>query len=179
MFNEREKLKKYGLELQSFDNVVLKHLYPQPRPNEPLTQFYTEPTMIGSPHYEIASLFFKKGEEWLREHYEETRYSKMLKAMDKPNFPEKIISLSKSLEKGYLQGDHKEDYIVILNEPFAHSRYGRKDVNLSFVPEVWSGHHRVGILLALGYDRADVLVAKDLKPGSKLTDGKIHKYCLE
>jgi hypothetical protein len=173
-------LKKYGLKPLIFDTVDLRSCYMQQTPNRDQSVFIFKGewdiSMLNSPHTEICSLYYEKGKAWLKEHYLETRYFKLKKQLGKIEFPEKLPGLCDSIKRGYLSGDHKNDYIVVLKEPFAKSRYQRQVKNL--VPEIFSGHHRVGALIASGQYNVPVMVAKDISPGLCFTNGKIHDACV-
>lgn len=173
----QNEIEKYGLEIKSYQNLDLRTLYPQPRPNEPLNQYYKEYCMKGSPHKEIAECYFNKGEKWLKHNWIHTRYGKMMTFMGKTKYPSKIPNLCESVKSGYLREGYEQNFIVVLQESFAITRYCRKDIDPQQVPEVWSGHHRIGILLALGYKNVKVAIAEDKYPKTKFTNGKIHKYC--
>jgi len=167
-------INRYNLKIVTFSEIDLRNTYAQYRPE------YNEEDlhMITSPHYELANLFYTKGEKWLRKKFHKTRY-----AMLKKNISGEIGSISKkkvllfySIRKGYLRGPHKNNYIVVLNKPLIVTRYGMKPV-LSKSPEIFMGHHRVGALLALGINSAKVIVAEDNNPGSCQCYGSLHdKY---
>jgi hypothetical protein len=172
-------LKQYNLEIDYIDKVDLAKCFFQYIPERPLDELFNgNRLMTNSPHCEIFDLYFNKGKKWLKKNYKTTKYHELMKLLQKPaGFPTKIIQLGESMKKGYLVGDHKKDYIVVMNIPFAKSRYNRNIEMLA--PEIWSGHHRAGALLALGYNSVDVIYAKDSMPGSKQCYGKIHDFCVE
>tara|TARA_Y100000310_G_scaffold242079_1_gene246238 strand:+ start:1755 stop:2357 length:603 start_codon:yes stop_codon:yes gene_type:complete len=195
-------LDRYNLGIKNIEDVDLSSCYMQQRPNQPFGRLLLSKSgkvLIGtngaflissppkkegiidskitnSPHYELAKMILEEGERKTRKIFKETRYYQMCKILGKKNFPEKIFGLIKSLEKGYLHGKHKKDFITILTEPFAKSRYNRNVEIL--VPEIWSGHHRAGILLALGQSIVPVAIAQDKDPGSCKSAGKIHGLCI-
>jgi hypothetical protein len=133
--------------------------------------------MIFSPHYNIAKLYFKNGKEWLKKNYKDTDYYYMRTKFQNYNdiSIEKFSSLCDSIKNGYLIGKYKDSYPVTLEQPFAKTRYNR-EVPMSGY-EVFSGHHRIGIILALGIIDEKVLIAEDLYPGSCYSNGKIHDLC--
>jgi len=168
---------RYGLVPDKFSDLDLRTCYWQNTPNKPVSSLFGDDrSMIISPHAEIAKLYYEQGEKAVRKQYKQTDYCKMKEYFGKgTKFPSKIVTLFDSVKKGYLRGKYKEEFIVVLMQSFAISRYGREEEDL--VPEVWSGHHRVGALLALGRYNVRVLIAKDNHPGEKFSQGKIHKWC--
>lgn len=177
--NSLDALEKYGLGISRIADVDLRTLYPQQRPNDPQNRFYFGDTMDGSPHKEIAKMIIEDGVFEAKKKYRSTRYCQMMRTMGKINFPDKMLKLISSVREGYLRGKHNLDYIVVLDEPFAETRYGREDVDKSKKPEMWIGHHRAGILLALGRHKAKVIIARDEQQGGCFTNGKIHNYCVK
>jgi hypothetical protein len=135
--------------------------------------------MIFSPHYTMAKLYFKNGEEWLKKNYKDTDYYYMRTKFQNYNDIniDKFINLYESIKNGYLVGKYKDHYPVILEQPFAKTRYNR-EVPVSGY-EVFSGHHRIGILLALEINNGPVLIAEDLHHGSCYSEGKIHNLCIK
>ena len=185
-----KELHKYGLRLDRFDRVDLKKCYMQSRPNnkfmDDVLGHIKDPErslMLNSPHLELALLYFRNGKKWMIDHYDHTRYRTMqMKYKKKNKFPFGFLKLCTSIKSGYLRKGFDSNFIVLLDEPFAKSRFNRDVPNLS--PEVWSGHHRVGAVLALnkisGLDsRVKVAVAADRKPGLLRSAGKIHNLCVE
>jgi hypothetical protein len=172
-------IKKYGLDIVSIKKVDLRECYVQSRPNCPFDIYFKDgnPLMTNSPHYEIAFLFYEHGERWLKNHYKELSYYKMMKKLGRAKFPIRVVSVCNSIRNGYLKGKYSNEHIVLLSKPFARTRYDRDVPNL--VPEVWSGHHRIGALLALGNDVVDVMMAMDVAVGSQTTNGKIHRACVK
>jgi hypothetical protein len=134
--------------------------------------------MIFSPHYTMAKLYFKNGKEWLKKNYKDTDYYYMRTKFQnyKDTSIEKFSSLCDSIKNGYLQGKYKDGYPVILEQPFAKTRYNI-EVPVSGY-EVFSGHHRIGIMLALGMENNEVMIAEDLSPGLCYSLGKIHNLCV-
>jgi len=185
MKNERDRLKKYDIGVKEIKEVDLRNCYMQQRPNSSIGDLLLDKGMvnsfiINSPHYEIACLYYKEGESWLRKHYKDTKYFTMMtKYFDKKNFyvNHTLINFFKSIKGGYRRGKYKNSYISVLLEPFANSRYNRNVPNL--VPEIFSGHHRAAALLALKIYKVKVIVATDLKTGSCKTNGKIHNLCIK
>jgi hypothetical protein len=184
------ELYKYGLRFHKFAQLDVKKCYMQSRPNsefmddvlgevrDPKGRF----SMLNSPHAEFATLYFKHGKKWLKNNYNKTRYKIMqLKYKKKNNFPDGFLRLCESLKMGYLRRKFDQNFIVVLDEPFAKSRFNRDVPSLS--PEVWSGHHRIGIILALNKinnldSKVKVAIAVDGHPGSLKSAGKIHKLCI-
>ena len=170
--------KAYGLQVRCRENIALQELYMQGRPNNPYPKSICPTRMMkDSPHYEVFSLLELNGADWLRQNFALTRYYKMSEFLNsKKNKAEKIVNLHKSIKtKGYGSGNFSDDLISILKYPFAFTRYGRKVDNL--VPEVFGGHHRIGSLLSLGIDTANVIVLEDADEGSERCRGKIHELC--
>jgi len=176
-------LTPYGLKPVKTEVVDLRTCYSQCRPNQPIDELLlvngkVDRNMMNSPHFEFAN-FYYSNEKHLRNIFSHTRYAKMLRLFGRePIFPEKFAQLCDSIKAGYLRRKHEENYIVILMESFARSRYNRDDV-LNLVPEVWSGHHRIGSLLALGRYSAKVCIAEDIAKGTKMSYGKIHFLCIK
>jgi len=176
-----EFLKPYLLKAVEIKKIDLRNCYTQYTPNRLLTDIFTsngilDYKMTNSPHFEIFSLYKKYGEKWLRENYQDTKYYKMFQTMDKyGKLPKKIKKLYESMKKGYLHGKYKDKYIVLLHKPFAKTRYWHDIDNHS--PEVFSGHHRIGALLALEKYVVPVVFAKDTQPGTHYSYGKIHRAC--
>jgi hypothetical protein len=177
-----KQLKHYGLRSKDIISMDLQSCYMQARPNKPLDNILknengvVDYSMLASPHTEIAKIYYEKGEKHLRKVYNETRYGVFRrKYMGKKDFPQRIIGLFNSIKKGYRRKGHKDHYIVILMKPFAKSRYNRDIPDL--VPEIWSGHHRAGAMIALGKDIVEVLIAVDANPGTNYSAGKIHDLC--
>lgn len=170
---------RYGLVKDKIENIDLQTCYSQNTPNKPISDIFNyNRLMIHSPHFQLAKMYYENGLSKTKKNYIRTDYCRMKEYFGKGSkFPSKIIPLYDSIKRGYLCEGHKEDYIVLLMQSFAISRYNRNEENL--VPEVWSGHHRVGALLALGIYHADVLIAKDAHPGEKTSAGKIHRWCKE
>ena len=182
--NELEDwLKRYHLAIDSIEEVDLRICYMQQRPNKPFDAILCDKkgivnsSMENSPHHELARLYISEGRRQAEKKFKSTRYYKMLKIMGKEGFPSKLDNLIKSLRKGYLRKEFKWGYVVALQEPFAHSRYKRKVPMLA--PEIWSGHHRAGILLAMKQYIVPVVFAKDMQPGSCYSAGKIHGLCIQ
>ena len=186
-----KSLSKYGLKPYSIEERELKSFYMQARPNHEFMNDVLGDTkspqkrfsMINSPHFEFATLYYKNGKKWMMNNYDKTRYKTMcFNYKRKKKFPQGFICLCDSVRGGYLRDKYSEDYIVILDESFARSRFKRSVLNL--VPEVWSGHHRIGAILALNSigissSTVDVVVAKDRTPGTMRSAGKIHKLCVK
>ena len=176
-------LGQYQIGIDNIRDVDLRQCYIQQRPNFPIDKLLVngdgivDSRMTNSPHHELADLYVRRGEGKARKRFKGTRYCQMSKMMGRGNFPIKLPGLHASLKKGYLRKKHKWNFIVVLMEPFASSRYKRNVVHL--VPEVWAGHHRAAMLLALGKTIVRVVVGKDLKPGSRKCAGKIHDLCVK
>lgn len=170
-------ISRYGLEVDRICSIDLLKCYCQNTPNKPLSRMYNQSrSMIESPHAKIARLYYEHGLQEVKKRYEQTDYCKMKELFGKgKKFPSKMFKLFDSVKKGYLINGYKENFIVVLMESFAISRYNREEENL--VPEVWSGHHRVGALIALDRYEAKVVIAKDAHHGEKFSQGKIHKWC--
>jgi len=177
-------LKQYALGVQEIKEVDLRQCYMQQRPNHPFDRLLVaedgsiDSHLNNSPHYGLMKLYVEKGERKARKRFRRTLYYKMIKMMGRRKFPDKINLMIPSMKKGYLRRKHEWDYIVVLMESFARSRYGREDVD-NLVPEIWTGHHRGAILLALDRPIAKVLVAVDLQPNSCKSAGKIHGLCVK
>jgi hypothetical protein len=176
-------LGRYDLAIDKIQDVDLRCCYMQQRPNnsfDSILRKHDESVdyhLLNSPHYELAQIYINQGPSKTKEVFRSTKYYLMGKMLGKSGFPGKIDDLIKSLSRGYLSHKHKWAYIVILNEPFARSRYNRDVPNLC--PEIWSGHHRGGILLAMEKYIVPVVMAKDMKPGCRKSVGKIHGLCVE
>ena len=174
---------QYGLRKINICIMDLSNTYMQNLPNSNmfenimLKDGIIDMSMQNSPHYEIAKLYFSKGENWLLENYKETRYFTMMtKYLKKKKVDvKKFMKLCKSIKKGYLRGRYKDEYPIVLNEPFAKTRYNKNVFCPGF--EIFSGHHRIGILLTLK-KRNKVLVAEDACKGSCYTRGKVHFGCI-
>jgi len=178
-----DTLARYNLKDRCIQKIDLRSCYMQQRPNQPFNDMimrdngFIDLSMLNSPHLEIINLYIKHGEKWVKDNYHNTRYHKMLKLMGKDGFPHKIFKLFKSLKKGYLRKKYAKEYIVVLEKPFAKSRYNRDVKNL--VPEIWSGHHRAAILIALCQYEVKVLIADDAAEGLCASAGKIHNLCVK
>jgi len=173
----KDRLSRYGLIVNRIEKIDLRTCYMQSRPNNPLVDGSENALMINSPHHELASSLIERGEKWTRKNYENTEYYGMCQKMGKKGFPEKMIDLVWSIKDGYLADEYRDEYVICLDHPFAKTRYERDVPEL--VPEVWSGHHRIGILLALRKYNVSVRFAEDNYPGSKCSEGKIHGLCVE
>ena len=169
----------YGLKRKELRVIDLRTTYCQSRPNKPIFHLFERGNtrMVGSPHVQFAEYYFSKGENWLRRNWKSTRYYKFRNFIGKKGFPSRFVGLCKSVSNGYLRKEHAGEFITILDEPFSYTRFNRK-VDLDLAPEVWSGHHRVGILIALEKYEAKVEVAMDKYPGSCKSYGKIHDLCI-
>lgn len=168
-------IKKYGLEFCSVENIDIRTCYPQYRPNSPVNMFFNDSQKMDcSPHFELAKFYFEKGRKWVKKNYSKTKYYYMKKYLKSPVSIDRFCDLCDSLREGYLS-DRKKDRIIILLEPFAKTRYLHNIAGRS--PEIWSGHHRAGICIALGQYILSVIVAKDNNPGSKKCISKIHEAC--
>lgn len=134
--------------------------------------------MIHSPHYKIFKLYFDNGSDWLKSNYKSTDYYEMCtKIFGKRDISvKKIISMCESIKKGYLRKGYEEEYPTILEKPFAFTRYNREVPMVKY--EIFTGHHRIGALLALGVKRAKVIIGEDSKPSSCYSEGKIHNLCV-
>lgn len=184
MISNKKFLSIYGLKKKKICKIDLRNVYLQQRPNAEIDDLlyrngYVDRKMGNSPHCEFARLYVKKGEKWLLLNYKNTRYYVMQCRFKKCNIGsiKRFITLCKSINKGYLKGMYKRQHPILLDIPFAGTRYGRDVTLLS--PEVFSGHHRIGILIALKVYFAKVIVAKDVKPNTKKCYGKIHHLCKE
>lgn len=135
--------------------------------------------MINSPHYEIAKLYFDNGSSWLRNNYKSTNYYRMcIDFLGKKDVQvEKIISLCESIKKGFLRSGYEKEHPTVLEKPFAFTRYNREVPMVKY--EVFAGHHRVGVMLAIGMKKAKVIIGEDLNPSSCYSKGKIHNLCKE
>ncbi len=177
-------LEKYGLAKKEIRSILLSETHIQYTPNrEPFySKFFMknnvlDTRMIYSPHKEIADLYFKKGEKFLRNNYKNTKYYEMCCSfMDKKDISiEKIINLCKSLKRGYLRPGYDENYIVVLEKSFAETRFNRHVPVQGY--EVFMGHHRIGVLLSLNNDKQKVMIVKDMFPGTCYSYGKIQRLC--
>lgn len=170
--------KKYGIELGKVFKIDLRKVYFQCRPNDMLNHLYlNEDTHISnSPHVEIFEEYYKRGRKWLKKNYKDLRYYKFMRHLGKgEKFPKRIVNVGDSIKNGYLRNKYKDDYIVVLKETFASTRYNRSQYNL--VPEIWSGHHRAAALFALERFIVDVRVGIDVDSGSCFCDERIHELC--
>jgi len=168
----------------SIEYSDLSKIYIQNTPNRPLDLLFSQKKpnylLSESPHFELASLYIKNGSKWLEKNYKLTLYYKMCKYFLKKNPVNttlKMIKICDSIKKGYLRKGYENNYIVLLLEPFAISRYNREIEFL--VPEIFSGHHRAAILLALGYKSVKVIIAEDVQKGFCESRGKIHDLCVK
>lgn len=176
----QQVLKQFGLNKVKEEEVELNSLYVQDRPNDLFPcHIQRMPNLIYSPHVLAAEKIIEYGEDWFKKNWKETSYGMMMEHFGKKNYPEKLPRLIRSIKEGYLRKGFEDDFIVILNEPFARTRYMRLDRPREFSPEILSGHHRAGILLALGKKSATVIVAQDARPGSLFSKGKIHDLCIK
>lgn len=176
--NESKQMLVYGLKPVRKEKLDLRSCFIFFPPNRSMDDlFFNNRMLLDSPHVEICNMYVKKGIEYFKKHYIETRYWDMMKRMGKTGFPQKIINICDSVKTGYLRKGYEESQIVILMQPFAYTRYNR-DVPKR-VPEIWSGHHRSAALLAIGKLMVDVIVAEDVMPGSKYSVGKVHDLCKE
>lgn len=171
--------KEYGFNIIMVKAQDLRTCYSQNTPNRSMKPFYKNNNllMINSPHFDFATCYFKKGLNWLMKNYLKTSYCRMrnlLKGTEK--FPFKFVKLCESIKNGYLRKRHKRDWIIMFEEPFAKSRYSRNVSN--DVPEIWSGHHRAGALMALNIYIVPIIIAKDRFPGKKKCNKKMDKICL-
>ena len=160
---------RYGLKFIEFKKIDLRTLFLQHRAG--MDEEYSK--LVNSPQLELAKLYYDKGTSWLIKNFKKTKYytfQKEILHID-PHMPMKKIKLFDSVKKGYLRGAHSRDHILILKYPFVSSRY---NVHAGFSPEIFLGHHRAGALLALGRNKADVIVAKDIKCGKRECYGKLH-----
>lgn len=172
MSNKTEKyMMRYNLGKVAIKNIDLKVTYFQYHPEYDEIDL----SMINSPHYELAKLYYDHGGIWLRRNFNKTRYFlwKSKTAGKEVSFSKKRIFLFDSIKKGYLAGGNRKNYIVVLDKPLIESRYDVSNIKLNS-PEVFMGHHRIGALLALGIDRVRVIIAKDNTPGICKCYGKIH-----
>lgn len=135
--------------------------------------------MLNSPHYKIAKLYFENGPDWIKKNYKSTDYYRMCtKFFGKKDISiKKIISICESMKKGYLRKGYEEEHPTILEKPFAFTRYNREVPMVKY--EVFTGHHRVGVMLAIGMKKAKVIIGEDLNPSSCYSKGKIHNLCKE
>lgn len=182
-----KKIKPYGLAVKGIIPMDLSTCYMQNCPNVDMQRMFRKRVrrkkikanffMTNSPHYHIAKMYYENGKRYTKAHLEETDYYRMCKEfLGKDSVGlKKIFSVCDSIKRGYRRSSYKNEHIVVLMEPFARTRYLR-DVR-DWVPEIWSGHHRAGALLALGQNVVKVLVAEDANPGSKYCVGKVHGYC--
>lgn len=176
--SEAKTIRVYGLEPVGVEQVDLRTCHAFYPPNRPMNDLFpNERLMAFSPHFEICELYLKRGLDWLLRNYRDTKYWEMMQRMGKKNFPQKVVDLCESMKAGYRREGFGSSFVVVLMEPFSASRYGRNVPNRT--PEIWSGHHRTGAMLALGHNLVDVLIARDAKPGSKFSVGKVHGLCLE
>lgn len=171
-------LDKYGLGFNRISKIDIRETFHQSRPNSLLPCLRIEKGMLESPHFELAELIINKGRKYALKNYKKTRYSCFKQAVGKNQFPKKMFKLIDSLKKGYLEPPYENDYIIVLNQSFAKTRYEREECS-EYAPEIWSGHHRVGILLALGQFKVNVVIAEDIEKGSKRCSGKVHELCVK
>ncbi len=164
-------IERYGLKIIEFKKVDLNSLYCQYIP-----EVKEDDRKINkSPHLELSKLYYKHGVDWLERNFKNTKYYAFQKIISSGKYyvPKKKIRLFDSLKKGYLKNGHEREHVVILNKPFAFTRYG-VDISLTLSPEIFIGHHRVGALLALGEREAEVIIAKDIRPMTCQCYGKLH-----
>lgn len=175
----RRNLSRYGLEISSVINIDLSTLYVQSVPNLDIRRFFINDSLllINSPHVEICKIYFKHGAKELRKRYKNTRYYNFIKYMNKNKGESyyKIVNICKSIQRGYLRKGYEHSYIVILDCPFAQSRFKRCIGNN--VPEIWSGHHRAAAMICMDNKFVKTILAVDLNPGSCYSYGKIHRWC--
>ena len=176
MPSEISKLDRYGLAFDRFETIDLQDCFAAYTPNRIWFDVFLDYKMINSPHAQIFSLLQKHGKRWLKQQYIHTRYNTMMQGMDKGgSFPQKILAIYESMKSGYLFGRHADSHIVVLEVPFAQTRYNRDVPNQGI--EIWSGHHRGGCLLAMNQPIIKAIVAKDAHPGSCHSAGKVHDLC--
>jgi hypothetical protein len=172
-----EVLKKYGLEPVEVRKIDLRNTYTQCTPARPLDDLFGGTgLMVDSPHLEFAKLYYEHGLKWMKKKYKTTRFCLFRAKLGKRGFSSGMVTLCNSIKRGYLHGKYSSDYVIVLNTPFCNSRYNlEKDINR--VPEIFSGHHRVGALLALEEFFVPVLFCVDGSAGSCFSLGKIHAAC--
>jgi hypothetical protein len=184
--NAEKYIRRYGLSVQSIEEVDLKTCYIQGSPNRLMPKVLVnkdgeyDTSIFNSPHYEICFLYYRNGDAYVQENYHKTRYCKMRQVYlgnKSVRFPSRVRKVCESIKQGYLNGKYKNSYIVLLDVPLAKSRYNRNVDNL--VPEIFMGHHRTAALLAFGIRNVRVIMAKDNKCGSCVCYGKIHDLCFE
>ncbi len=179
-----DKIERYGIREKEIKKINLEEICIQFTPNsEMINHFFQtngkmDTRMIHSPHYKIAHLYFENGRDWLEKNYESTDYYKMcIEFLGKDDAPiKKIISLCESIKKGYLRSGYEKEYPTILEKPFAFTRYNREVPMVKY--EVFAGHHRVGVMLAIGIKFAKVIIGEDTNPLSCYSEGKIHNLCV-
>lgn len=173
-------LNKYKLKSTRIDNIDLRTTFRLKTPFMLLENIWGKTgLMTESPHVECARLYYKHGTDWFKKNYHKTKLFS-LRSFGKKNANSEVlclrfINLCDSLKLGYLSNVHKHGHIAILEVPFCNSRYGLKKNNC--VPEVFFGHHRTGILLALEKFVVPVVYCVDVAPGSRYTVGTRHFSC--
>jgi hypothetical protein len=95
----------YGLEIVELRDVDLRKCYLQGKPDNPISHLLTtedkmDSSLLNSPHYEFARLYFKKGVRWLKNNYETTKYYQMKLLKGHYKFPKKFSKLCNSMKKG-------------------------------------------------------------------------------
>jgi hypothetical protein len=179
-----DNIGRYGVVKKEIREIDLRDACMQYAPNSKMVYSFCyedgnlDTGMLNSPHCRIAKIYFKNGSDWLKKNYKTTEYYRMCTEFfgKKDISIKKIISICESMKKGYLREGYEEEYPTVLEEPFAFTRYERNVPMVKY--EVFTGHHRIGAMLALGMKRAKVIIGKDSKPGSCYSEGKIHKLCI-
>ena len=172
-------IERYGLKIVSIKKVDLRDTYLQYLHNSKLDDLLTvdgsiDRSMLNSPHFELAHLYYDHGKKWLMKHYKDTKYfqfkNNVLNRTD--IVPLKKIGVFDSIRDGYPKKGHEKDYVVLLNEPLIHTRFNVKHIPLNSL-EVFIGHHRIAALLALGINEVKVIIAEDIKKGTCDIYGKL------
>lgn len=180
-----DNIRRYGVVKKEIREICLEDTCMQYAPNSGMLYHFCmvdgelDTRMINSPHFNIFSLYLKHGESWLKSNYKSTDYYRMcIKFLEKKDAPiKKIISLCESMKKGYLRSGYEEEYPTILEKPFAFTRYNREVPMVKY--EIFTGHHRIGAMLALEIKKAKVIIGEDMNPSSCYSEGKIHNLCKE
>lgn len=170
-------LKRYGLEFVNIRDIDLRTTHPQCTPSRPVNSFFGETgSMVDSPHAEFARLYYDHGLKWMKKNYRKTRLCLLRTKLGKQGFDMGMVKLCDSIKRGYLYGKYSSEHIIVIDVPFCNSRYNLNEDNMR-VPEIFSGHHRTGSLLALGKFVVPVIFCSDKFPGSCFSNGKIHSAC--
>jgi len=175
----KKYIDRYGLKIVSIIKIDLRRTHMQYRIDDQLDELLkvdgvVDRSMLNSPHYKLACLYFNKGREWCETNFKDTDYFKLFnKVLGRVgNVPFRKFDIFDSIKDGYLRDGFDADHIVVLEKPLIISRYGVEDIHLDPM-EIFIGHHRASALLALGRNIVDVIIVEDSEPGTCNINGKL------